>query len=206
MDYKGTLNLPQTAFRVFEDDRPQDITFFSSGDVPVAVGLVLDNSGSMIARRGMVTAGTNAFAESSHPEDELFTDVFNENVRYGLPDGVDFTKSGQQITVRDLVMKGSGTSGSGTPSSSGTAGAGETVTLRVEGKAAARLASFKAGDSIEVECRQAGSTSGSTGTGSTGTSGSTGSTTGSGMTGSGQAMADAHCASVTDIGKGKSSR
>lgn len=84
-------DLLQDAFRVFEDDTPQKITFFSSADVPVAVGLVIDNSGSMIARHRMVVAGGIAFAESSHPEDELFTIHFNEHVRYGLPDGMAFT-------------------------------------------------------------------------------------------------------------------
>ena len=90
-------NLPQSAFQVTEDDRPQSITFFNNEDVPVAVGLVIDNSGSMIARRAMVLAGTKAFAESSHPEDELFTIVFNEHVRYGLPDTIAFTKNRTQI-------------------------------------------------------------------------------------------------------------
>ena len=84
-------NLPETAFRVFENDRPQMVTFFSGGDVPVTVGLVLDNSGSMIARQRMVTAGGAAFARSSHPEDELFTIHFNETVRFGLPPGMAFT-------------------------------------------------------------------------------------------------------------------
>jgi Ca-activated chloride channel homolog len=92
-------DLPQSAFRVFEDDRAQDITFFNSGDVPVAVGLVVDNSSSMIARRRMVLAGAGAFADSSHPEDELFTVIFNENIRYGLPDGVGFTKSRAQVAA-----------------------------------------------------------------------------------------------------------
>jgi len=91
-------DLPQSAFLVLENDQPQDITLFSSGDVPVAVGLVVDNSGSMIARRAMVLAGANAFADSSHPEDELFTVIFNEHVRYGLPDAVNFTKSRAQLT------------------------------------------------------------------------------------------------------------
>lgn len=84
-------DLQQSAFQVFEDDIPQDITFFSSADVPVAVGLILDNSGSMIARHSMVVAGGAAFVASSHPEDELFTISFNEHVRYGLPDTVPFT-------------------------------------------------------------------------------------------------------------------
>ena len=40
-------NLPQSAFKVFEDDKPQEITFFSGADVPVAVGLILDVRGLM---------------------------------------------------------------------------------------------------------------------------------------------------------------
>src|SRR5262245_39312578 len=73
--------LPQSAFIVAEDGRPQTITFFSDADVPVAAGLVIDNSSSMITRRAMVVAGSDAFVTSSHPEDQLFTIVFNEHVR-----------------------------------------------------------------------------------------------------------------------------
>jgi len=89
--------LPQTAFTVVEEGRPQAITFFSDADVPVAAGLVVDNSSSMIARRTMVLAGARAFAASSHPEDEVFTVVFNEHARRGLQDSVAFTKSQAQV-------------------------------------------------------------------------------------------------------------
>lgn len=85
--------LPQTAFRVVEDGRPQHITFFSSEDVPVAAGLILDNSGSMIARHRMVQAGGLAFVTASHPEDELFVLQFNTDAQYGLPPSVEFTNS-----------------------------------------------------------------------------------------------------------------
>ena len=84
-------DLPREAFLVIEDNTAQEITFFSGADVPVAVGLAIDNSGSMIARRAMVVAGGQAFAASSHPEDELFTGIFNEHVRYGLPPVLLFT-------------------------------------------------------------------------------------------------------------------
>jgi Ca-activated chloride channel homolog len=84
-------NLPQDAFRVFENDVPQTISFFSNVDVPVAVGLIVDNSSSMISRRQMVLAGGTAFVASSHPEDELFTIHFNEHIRFGLPDAFAFT-------------------------------------------------------------------------------------------------------------------
>jgi Ca-activated chloride channel homolog len=90
-------NLPQTAFQVTEDNGPQTITFFNNEDVPVAVGLVIDNSGSMLTRRSMVLAGTRAFAESSHPEDQVFTIVFNEHVRHGLPELVPFTTNAAQV-------------------------------------------------------------------------------------------------------------
>lgn len=101
-------NLPQSAFKVLEDDKPQDITFFSSADVPVAVGLILDASGSMIAREHMVLVSGAAFARSSHPADELFTIHFNENVRYGLPPTVPFTSSGSMLHAALAVYRPAG--------------------------------------------------------------------------------------------------
>jgi Ca-activated chloride channel homolog len=89
--------LPQSAFQVFEEGKPQEITFFSDGDVPVAAGLVIDNSSSMLTRRAMVRAGSHAFVTSSHAEDELFTVIFNEHVRFGLQTSMPFTRSQEQI-------------------------------------------------------------------------------------------------------------
>jgi Ca-activated chloride channel family protein len=91
--------LPQSVFTVLEDDKPQDIAFFSAGDVPVTVGLIIDNSTSMLTERDMIVSGTSAFTESSHPEDEMFTIIFNEHVRAGLPDTVAFTTNRTQIRV-----------------------------------------------------------------------------------------------------------
>lgn len=85
--------LTRDNFLVFEDGRNQEIAFFSAEDVPVAVGLAIDNSSSMIAKQQLVVAGAMAFAESSHPEDELFTVNFNEQVRLGLPPHIPFTSN-----------------------------------------------------------------------------------------------------------------
>ena len=90
-------NLPQNAFTVYEDGKPQEIDFFEAGDVPVTVGLVIDNSTSMLTERGLVVAGTKAFAESSHPEDQMFAIVFNEHVRRGLPSSIEFTTNRLQL-------------------------------------------------------------------------------------------------------------
>jgi len=90
-------DLPQSAFAIYEDEKPQEISFFSAGDVPVTVGLVIDNSTSMLTERPVVLTGTTAFAESSHPEDQMFSVIFNEDVRGGLPATVDFTTNRMQL-------------------------------------------------------------------------------------------------------------
>src|SRR5260221_9173886 len=84
-------NLTQAEFRVFEDGAPQDIRFFISEDRPVAVGLVIDSSMSMSAKREHVIAAAEAFARSSNPSDALFTVSFNEDVWFGLPADTPFT-------------------------------------------------------------------------------------------------------------------
>jgi hypothetical protein len=92
--------------------------------------------------------------------------------------------SGQQITVRNLSM------GKSTAASTST-GTDDTVTLKVEGKAVTSLASVKAGDSITLSC--------ATGPSPTNTDPSETSVTG-------QALADQHCASVTEIGTSRTPR
>lgn len=65
-------DLSEPAFTVLEDGKRQPIRAFSRDDVPVSVGVLVDNSGSMRAVRPQVEAGAMAFAEASHPADELF--------------------------------------------------------------------------------------------------------------------------------------
>jgi VWFA-related protein len=78
-------------FLVYEDGVLQQIKTFSHEDIPVTVGLVVDNSGSMGQKRLEVIAAALAFARSSNPEDQMFLVNFNENVRFGLPAGTPFT-------------------------------------------------------------------------------------------------------------------
>jgi VWFA-related protein len=89
--------LPRDAFAVYEDGRPQPIAFFENEDTPVSVGLVIDSSQSMSTRRDAVIAASMSFAESSHPEDEIFTLNFNERIWPGLPDGQAFTSDHAQL-------------------------------------------------------------------------------------------------------------
>jgi Ca-activated chloride channel family protein len=85
-DRKGGFvsDLRKENFQVFEDGKPQTIRVFQHEDVPVAVGLVVDNSGSMGRKRDEVTAAALAFVRSSNPQDEMFVVNFNERVSFGL--------------------------------------------------------------------------------------------------------------------------
>jgi VWFA-related protein len=89
--FDPVTDLTRDHFSVTEDGHLQTISFFSREDVPVAVGLVIDNSSSMIPRRRLVVAGGMAFVTSSRPDDELFVVSFTEHVRMALPAGTDFT-------------------------------------------------------------------------------------------------------------------
>lgn len=71
-------NLDKTAFQVFEDGVPQTITSFRREDIPVAVGIVIDNSGSMRDKRPAVNQAALNFVRSSNPQDEVFVVNFND--------------------------------------------------------------------------------------------------------------------------------
>jgi VWFA-related protein len=85
-DKHGQLlaDLDRAAFAVYDNDRRQEIAFFTHDDTPVSVALVIDNSGSMRPKVGEVMAATLAFARASHPEDELLVIEFNDDVRDAL--------------------------------------------------------------------------------------------------------------------------
>jgi Ca-activated chloride channel family protein len=73
--------LEQSNFIVYEDNYPQEISFFSAADAPASIGLLIDNSTSMSSKRERVVAAAVQFAELSNPQDEIFVLAFNEDVR-----------------------------------------------------------------------------------------------------------------------------
>ena len=84
-------------FRVYDDGALQAIRVFQKEDVPVAVGLVVDNSGSMGRKRKDVTGAALAFVRSSNPQDEMFVVNFNERVSFGLPNTKLFSASTSEL-------------------------------------------------------------------------------------------------------------
>jgi len=63
VDEKGNFvpDLTRDNFRVFEDKIEQKISVFSKEDVPVTMGLVIDNSGSMKEKRPQVNEAALSF-------------------------------------------------------------------------------------------------------------------------------------------------
>ena len=98
-NHKGAAvsGLGKDDFQVYEDGARQQIEFYSHDDIPVTVGLVLDNSGSMQPKREVVIAAALAFARSSNPQDQMFVVNFNEHVSLGLPANLPFTDQTAQL-------------------------------------------------------------------------------------------------------------
>ena len=76
---------------MYEDGKPQKILYFLAEDIPVTVGLVIDQSRSMQPKYSQVAAAALVFIRSGNPQDEVFLVLFNERVRFGLPPGTDFS-------------------------------------------------------------------------------------------------------------------
>lgn len=71
-------DLGRNDFQVFEDGQPQKIVSFRREDIPVAMGIVIDNSGSMRDKRPAVNAAAINLVKSSNPQDKVFIVNFNE--------------------------------------------------------------------------------------------------------------------------------
>jgi VWFA-related protein len=61
------------------------------------VGILVDESRSMTAKRAEVISAAEAFVKSSNPRDEVFILNFNDSVTRGLPGGVLFSDDSEQL-------------------------------------------------------------------------------------------------------------
>src|SRR6476646_8928403 len=74
-------NLTQAAFVVYENGTRQPIALFRSDDIPVSLGILLDNSQSMRNKRAKVEAAALALVRASNPQDEVFLLNFADKAR-----------------------------------------------------------------------------------------------------------------------------
>jgi len=93
VDKTGHLvtDLSKSNFTVLENGQPQQIRDFRHEDVPVSLGLVIDNSGSMRDKRAKVAAASLALVKDSNKDDEVFVVNFNDEAFLDLPHQKDFT-------------------------------------------------------------------------------------------------------------------
>lgn len=93
LDDRGKFvdGLKEENFRVLEDKVEQKLSIFKREDVPVSMGLVIDNSGSMRDKRPRVNEAALTLVQTSNPQDEAFVVNFNDD--YYLDLDKDFTSS-----------------------------------------------------------------------------------------------------------------
>lgn len=75
---KLVQNLTRDDFQVFEDGVKQNIISFQHTDLPVSIGMVVDNSGSMSKKRPAVNKSALDLIEASNPQDEAFVVNFSD--------------------------------------------------------------------------------------------------------------------------------
>jgi Ca-activated chloride channel homolog len=71
-------NLDRNAFTVFEDGQPQQITSFRREDIPVSLGILIDNSGSMRDKRPAVNQAALNLVRASNKQDDVFVVNYND--------------------------------------------------------------------------------------------------------------------------------
>jgi Ca-activated chloride channel family protein len=83
--------LDKQAFRIEEDGKPQQISFFAGEDSPATIGLVLDSSASINSKHTEIQKAARRFIHSMHPRDQVFVLRFSERLYWMLPGELPFT-------------------------------------------------------------------------------------------------------------------
>jgi Ca-activated chloride channel family protein len=91
-------------FRIFEDNVEQEVVNFSSEDVPISIGVILDLSGSMAGKLGKAKQAAVEFFKTANPQDEFFLVGFNERARLLNP----FTHNVEELENSMLLASAKG--------------------------------------------------------------------------------------------------
>ncbi len=85
-------NLTKDDFQVFEDGVKQTLISFQHTDLPVSIGLVVDNSGSMYRKRPSVNKSALDLIQASNPQDEAFVVNFSDEAFIDCDFTIDINK------------------------------------------------------------------------------------------------------------------
>jgi len=102
-DKSGKLitDIPQKAFKVYENGAEQPIKIFKREDVPISLGIIIDNSGSMREKRQKVETASLDLVRASNPQDEVFIVNFNDDAWLDVPFTSDIKKMEEGIAKID---------------------------------------------------------------------------------------------------------
>lgn len=96
--------LEREHFRLFEDKVEQKLTYFSSEDAPVTVGIVFDTSGSMGSKLQKSRQAVAQLMKTANPEDEFFLVQFNDRPEVT----VGFTRESEEVQNRLTFIQSKG--------------------------------------------------------------------------------------------------
>lgn len=92
--------LTKKAFTITDNNKEQEITYFSDSDAPVSIGILFDVSGSMSTEKiGKARKALERFITTSHPNDEYFLIAFNSRAQLLM----DRTRDGEAV-LRKLTL------------------------------------------------------------------------------------------------------
>jgi VWFA-related protein len=92
----SVTDLDKRSFRVQDENKDQEITFFAWQEAPVSVGLVFDMSASMKSKMATARGAVAEFLQTPNGDDEFFLVEFNEKPRLAVP----FTGDTKRLTQR----------------------------------------------------------------------------------------------------------
>jgi Ca-activated chloride channel homolog len=103
VDNRGRLvtDLPVGAFKVLENNVVQPILLFRREDIPVSMGIIVDNSGSMRDKRQRVETASVSLVKASNPQDEVMIVNFNDEAFEDVPFTSDLKKMEEGLTRID---------------------------------------------------------------------------------------------------------
>ena len=111
----SVASLNKESFKVYEDGVEQQISAFSSEDVPISIGLILDVSGSMGNKFDRARKAAVQFLRTANPRDEFFLVTFRDRAELTnrftssieeLETRIMFTMAGGRTALLDAVYVG----------------------------------------------------------------------------------------------------
>jgi Ca-activated chloride channel family protein len=101
---RPVLGLDAENFQLFENKKAQQIKHFSSEDIPVSVGIIVDTSGSMSYKLDRAREAVAQFCEAANPQDEFFMITFADTPHLAT----DFTTHPENIENALLTARSKG--------------------------------------------------------------------------------------------------